>query len=141
MSRKQNFISFTLVLLLGWIQTDQVAAAPPSASDRKLARAFAQGRSEFFIRVKATVRASLATDYEGIPHQKFIVELSTGQTLLIAHNLELASPIRRLRVGETILIYGEYIWNAEGGLLHRTHDDPDFLLPHGWIRYQGRKYQ
>jgi len=118
-----------------------VQSAAPSASDRKLARAFSQGRTEFFIRVKATIRASLPADYDGIRHQKFLVELSTGQTLLIAHNIDLASPVRRLRVGEKILIYGEYIWSPEGGLLHRTHDDPDFLLPHGWIRYQGRKYQ
>lgn len=124
-----------------FFSTLPVYSGASSASDRKLARAFSQGHTEFFIRVKATIRASLPTDYDGIRHQKFLVELSTGQTLLIAHNIDLASPVRRLRVGEKILIYGEYIWNAEGGLLHRTHDDPDFLLPHGWIRYQGRKYQ
>jgi hypothetical protein len=129
------------LLVLSFVIPDITEAAPASPSDRTLARAFRQGRSEFFVRVQATVIASLPTDYEGVPHQKFLVELSTGQTLLIAHNLSLASPVRRLRVGNSILIYGEYIWNEEGGLLHRTHDDPEFLLPHGWIRYQGRKYQ
>jgi hypothetical protein len=139
--RTPTFLILTFVPLLMCLAWQGLQAAPPSASDRRLARAFSQGQSEFFVRVRATVLASLPSDHEGIRHQKFLIELSTGQTLLVAHNIDLAPPVRRLRVGETILIYGEYIWNADGGLLHRTHDDPDFLFPHGWIRYRGRKYQ
>ena len=141
MKLKRTLQRFNLVLLVGCALSVSAEAAPPSAIDRKLARAFKQGHTEFFIRVRASVIASLPADYEGIRHQKFLVELGTGQTLLIAHNIDLSSPVRRLRIGETILIYGEYIWSAEGGLLHRTHDDPDNVLPHGWIRYRGRKYQ
>lgn len=121
--------------------TAHTAPASASASDRKLARAYDRGQSEFFIRFAATVKASLPTDYDGIRHQKFIVELKTGQTLLIAHNIDLSSPVRRLRVGERITIHGEYIWNDEGGLIHRTHDDTDGTLPNGWIRYKGKRYR
>ena len=129
------------VFFVGFSLPPVAHTAPASASDRKLARAYDRGQSEFFIRFTATVKASLATDYEGIPHQKFIVELKTGQTLLIAHNIDLSSPIKRLRVGERIIIHGEYIWNDEGGLIHRTHDDTDGTLPNGWIRYKGKRYR
>lgn len=141
MNSTDRIKSLVLAVLLTVTATDTLRSAPPSASDRRLARAYQLGQSEFFVRVRATVLATLPYDYEGIRHQKFLVELSTGQTLLVAHNIDLAGPVRRLRAGETILIYGEYVWNAEGGLIHRTHDDPDFLHPHGWIRYQGRRYQ
>jgi hypothetical protein len=129
------------VLFVGLSLPPAAHAAPASASDRKLARAYDRGQSEFFIRFAATVKASLPTDYDGIRHQKFIVELKTGQTLLIAHNIDLSSPVRRLRVGERIIIHGEYIWNDEGGLIHRTHDDTDGTLPDGWIRYKGKRYR
>ena len=42
--------------------------------------------------VEATgvVEKVLPDDTEGSPHQKFIVRLPTGHTVLIAHNIELA---------------------------------------------------
>lgn len=129
------------VLFIGFTLPPVAHTAPASASDRKMARAYDRGKSEFFIRFTATVKASLPTDYDGIRHQKFIVELKTGQTLLIAHNIDLSSPIKRLRVGERIIIHGEYIWNDEGGLIHRTHDDTGGTLPDGWIRYKGKRYR
>jgi len=41
-------------------------------------------------------------------HQRFIVELSSGRTVLIAHNIDLAPRVRSLKVGDTVSFYGEY---------------------------------
>jgi hypothetical protein len=112
-----------------------------SAADQRLARAFRLGLSEFKIRCAGTVIRKLSDDEEGIRHQRFIVRLSTGQTLLIAHNIDLTKRIRRLNLGDRVVVKGEYIWNSEGGLMHLTHRDPDGVGFHGFIRHRGKIYQ
>ena len=74
------------------------------------------------------------------PHQRFIVRLSdVGMTLLVEHNLSLA-PRVPVVVGEPVVVHGEYIWNAQGGLVHFTHDDADRSHEGGYIVYGGRRY-
>jgi len=70
---------------------------------------------------------------EGDRHQRFILRLSSGQTLLIVHNLDLAprAPVER---GSRATVRGEYEWNEQGGVIHWTHHDPDGRRPGGWIR-------
>jgi hypothetical protein len=57
----------------------------------------------------------LADDLNGDAHQRFIVRLRSGQTLLVAHNIDLAPRIAAIRVGDEVAFYGEYEWSAEGG--------------------------
>jgi uncharacterized protein DUF3465 len=74
------------------------------------------------------------------PHERFIVRLSdVGMTLLVEHNLSIA-PRVPVAVGATVLVHGEYVWNAQGGLLHFTHHDPDGSHEGGYIVYGGRRY-
>jgi hypothetical protein len=37
--------------------------------------------------------------------------------------------------------FGEYEWNAKGGVVHWTHHDPQGLHENGWLKHQGRLYQ
>lgn len=83
----------------------------------------------------------LKDDTQGARHQRFIVRLSSAQTLLIAYNLDLAPRIEGLRAGEPIEFSGEYEWNLQGGVVHWTHRDPAGHHASGWIRYRGRQYQ
>ena len=83
----------------------------------------------------------LPDDNNGSRHQKFIIKLPSGQTLLIAHNIDLAPKINALREGDAIQFYGEYEWNEKGGVVHWTHRDPKGAHQAGWLEHQGKRYQ
>ncbi|HJZ81076.1 MAG TPA: DUF3465 domain-containing protein [Pyrinomonadaceae bacterium] len=112
-----------------------------SDSDRRLAHAFEQHESNLQVEGKGRVRQILPDDNNGTRHQRFIVELETGQTILIAHNIDLAPRIDLLQVGDEVTFFGEYEWNAKGGVIHWTHRDPNGRHIAGWIKYLGRVYQ
>jgi hypothetical protein len=121
--------------------TQTFEAFKTSPADRRLERAFRLGLTEFKIRCVGKVIRKLTDDDTGIRHQRFIIELSTGQTLLIVHNIDLSKRIKRLNIGDKVVVKGEYIWNSQGGLMHLTHRDPDGVGFHGYIRHRGKLYQ
>ena len=110
-------------------------------ADLLIAEAFRSGRSNLQLGGEGRVARLLPDDNNGSRHQKFIVELESGHSLLIAHNIDLAPRIDNLREGELIEFYGQYEWNEKGGLIHWTHHDPKGVHPGGWLKYQGRVYQ
>lgn len=83
----------------------------------------------------------LKDDNKGSRHQRFLLRLSNGQTLLVAHNIDLAPYLTQLKVGDTVSFAGEYIWNDKGGVLHWTHHDPKGRHPGGWLKHNGQLYQ
>jgi len=83
----------------------------------------------------------LPDDNDGIRHQKFILRLENGITLLVAHNIDLAPRLESLIESEIVEFNGEYEWNSKGGVIHWTHRDPNNRHIGGWLVYQGRKYQ
>jgi hypothetical protein len=124
------------------------AAASPGASllgrdsnDAALENAFANRISNQQLAGRGTVVKMLADDNNGSRHQRFIVRLSSGQTLLVSHNIDLAKRIDSLRAGDTVAFYGEYEWNPKGGVIHWTHHDPQGRHPAGWIKHDGQTYQ
>lgn len=140
-------------VLAGWYLTRQSpqpeAAAGPvpvvvsearEAGDAVEA-AFRRQARDLQLRVEGRVERILADDRDGSPHQRFIIRTSSGITLLIAHNLDLAPRLDGLAVGDRISAYGEYEWNDRGGVLHWTHDDPAGRHVAGWIEWRGRRYQ
>jgi hypothetical protein len=88
-----------------------------------------------------TVIRILSDDNDGSRHQRFIIRLAGGQTLLIAHNIDLAPRINGIREGDTVEFYGEYASNSKGCVILWTHHDPQGRHPAGWLRHQGRTYQ
>jgi len=88
-----------------------------------------------------TVIRLLSDDNKGSRHQRFIIEQSSGRTLLIAHNIDLAPKIYSLKKGGFIQFCGEYENNAKGGVIHWTHHDPQNRHTAGWLEYNGKKYQ
>ena len=85
------------------------------------------------------VRRLLSDDNDQSRHQRFIVRLGTGQTLLIAHNIDIASRVP-IGVGDRVRFRGLYEWNDLGGLVHWTHHDPHGLEDGGWVRFRTREY-
>lgn len=112
-----------------------------SGSDEALARAFKQRTSNIQVEGRGIVRRVLSDDNDGSRHQRFVVALASGQTLLIAHNIDLAQRVAGLRKGDVVSFSGEYEWNAEGGVIHWTHRDPNERHPAGWIKHNGKVYQ
>jgi len=109
--------------------------------DKRLARAFADRESHAQVEGNGTVTRLLSDDNDGSRHQRFIVELRSGQTLLIAHNIDLAPRIDSLEVGDEVEFFGEYEWNAKGGTIHWTHHDPKGRHEAGWLKHEGHLYQ
>ena len=90
---------------------------------------------------EGVVTRLLADDTDGSRHQRFIVTLASGQTLLIAHNIDIAPRIASLRTGDSVAFSGVYEWNAKGGVIHWTHHDPNGRHQPGWLKHGGRIYQ
>lgn len=83
----------------------------------------------------------LSDDNKGSRHQRFIIKLPSGQTLLVAHNIDLAPKIYSLQKGDTVKFCGEYEPNSKGGVVHWTHHDPNNRHPGGWLEHNGRRYE
>jgi hypothetical protein len=83
----------------------------------------------------------LPDDREGSPHQRFIVEIGTDLTVLVALNIELAPRIETLRSGDEVAFRGRYEYTPKGGVVHWTHHDPQGRHPGGWIDHGGRRYE
>lgn len=102
--------------------------------------AFEARQSDVWVEDEGTVVATLADDLEGSRHQRFLVRLSDGTTILVSHNIDLA-PRVPLEKGDEVSVRGEYIWNEKGGLIHWTHHDPRGRQRGGWISHRGRRYR
>ena len=109
--------------------------------DAALARAFDAHSSDLEVEGQGIVVRVLADDDEGARHQRFILRLDSGQTLLVAHNIDVAPRVEGLAVGDVVAFRGVYEWNAEGGTVHWTHRDPGGAHTAGWLRRDGRLYE
>jgi hypothetical protein len=103
--------------------------------------AFRAGTSNLTVRDTGVVDRILADDNVDARHQRFIVRLSSGHTVLIAHNIDLAPRVTNLATGQPIEFQGEYEWKPEGGVVHWTHHDPNGRHVGGYLRYSGYVFQ
>ena len=90
---------------------------------------------------EGVVQTLLSDDNQGSRHQRFILRLASGQTVLVAHNIDLAARIASIRTGDTVEFHGVYEWNDKGGVVHWTHHDPAGRHIAGWLKHGGRTYQ
>ena len=93
--------------------------------------AYDNQHSNIQVKQVGTIQSVLTDDTEGTKHQRVIVRLSNAQTLLIAHNIDLAPRVPAPLKGKSLKFYGEYEWNSEGGVIHWTHKDPAGI--HIWL--------
>lgn len=131
----QPDISFSIQSLFSSFQSEN------STSDNVLKKAFQDRISNIQVGGSGKVIKILPDDTQGNQHQRFIIRIDSGQTLLIAHNIDLAPRINTLKVGDHINFYGEYEWNSKGGVVHWTHNDPNGHHEDGWLNHAGKLYQ
>ncbi|MBL4830373.1 MAG: DUF3465 domain-containing protein [Aliivibrio sp.] len=110
------------------------------SNDDALQQAYEYRQSDLQIQGSGSVIRVLSDDNKGSRHQRFILRLDNRQTILIAHNIDLAPRIPNLKVGDSVEFYGEYEWNNKGGVIHWTHLDPRNKHEHGWLKHHGRTY-
>jgi len=113
----------------------------PLVGDSRISRAFANGSSNIQVEGEGKVIRVLPDDLNGSRHQRFIVKLASGQTLLMTHNIDIAPRIDRLEIGDSVSFNGEYVWNAKGGVVHWTHHDPQGRHVTGWIKHNGKIFK
>ena len=131
------------VFLLTFLLFIPVACAESKSSvddSSRIEKAFKEKRGDLQVRASGKVIKVLPDDLKGSKHQRFIIKLKSGLTLLVAHNIDLAPRVADLKVGEEIEFYGEYEWNSKGGVIHWTHKDPGKKHVDGWLIYKGKKY-
>ena len=130
-----------LVLFCSPLSCSSASRSVSLVDDDSIGRAFRNHTSGIEVEGEGTVIRLLDDDVKGPRHQRFIVELASGQTLLITHNIDLAPRLNGLKTGDTVHFKGEYIWNEKGGMVHWTHHDPQGRHVAGWILHNGKTYQ
>jgi hypothetical protein len=115
--------------------------APQTSGRAPVAQNDVQWRAGQQVSGSGTVERVLSDDNDGSRHQRFILRLSSGRTLLVAHNIDLAPRVSSLSVGDTVSFYGEYEPNDRGGVIHWTHHDPQGRHVGGWLEHKGQRYQ
>ena len=122
-----------------------VADAPlkteTNTGNNTLIDAYKNKNSDIFVEGSGVVKKLLADDYKGSRHQKFLVSISPEQTLLFAHNIDLAQRLENLQIGDELTFKGKYVYNPKGGVMHWTHHDPDGNQQGGWIKHNGKTYK
>jgi hypothetical protein len=121
---------------------DSTAANTGSAStDAEIAALFNGRQSDVYVTGTGSVEKILSDDNVGDRHQRFILRLDSGQTLLIAHNIDIAPRVEPLGVGDEVRFAGIYEYNDEGGVIHWTHHDPDGEHVSGYIQTSDRDFR
>lgn len=142
---KRLFVAMIVVAALcsGCAQASPArdVASTSAAGDAVLAGAFSNHQSGVQVTGAGVVDRVLPDDNNGSRHQRFILRLSSGQTLLIAHNIDLAPRVAPLQPGDSVEFYGVYEWNSQGGTVHWTHRDPSGQHKAGWLKHNGQTFQ
>lgn len=119
-------------------------AAPPCMvqmpDNAAIEQVFHSKKSKVQVMGTGIVSKLLSDDRKGAKHQKFLLKINQEQTLLMAHNIDLAPRIP-LNIGDKIHFCGEYVYHPKGGIIHWTHHAPKQDHPAGWMMLQGRIYQ
>lgn len=137
--RRSGMLVVGAVILLSWALLQRQRL--PEATDGAIEELFADNRSGVMVETAGEVVRVLQDDLQGSRHQRFVVRLASGHTVLISHNIDLAPRVEGLSVGDRVTFRGQYEWNDRGGVVHWTHHDPDGERPGGWIQHEGGEYR
>jgi hypothetical protein len=123
-----------------WQGPADTRAASQNSGDTAIGKAYRKHISNIPVQGRGRVARVLPDDRRGESHQRFILRLASGQTLMIAHNIDIARRITHLHRGETVRFKGIYVWNDQGGIVHWTHHDPHGHHTAGWLKASGVTY-
>jgi len=141
----RKFLLLALLALVAFLVRNQLDLEPgpdgaSTSTGVTVEELAARHESGVMIDATGTVSRVLSDDQEGSRHQRFIVELPSGHTVLVSHNIDLAPRIP-LAAGDRVTVRGQYEWNDRGGVLHWTHHDPAGRHEEGWVDHKDRRYE
>ncbi|WP_339514053.1 DUF3465 domain-containing protein [Pseudomonas sp. RL_15y_Pfl2_60] len=143
--KKLAYLIVALVLAYGFAREQGISIPGISdtapAANSELLQAYSRQQSDVQVQGSGVVVKVLRDDLKGSRHQKFILKIAGGPSVLVAHNIDLAPRIDGLRAGDSVEFYGEYEWNAKGGVVHWTHRDPGRRHVDGWLKHDGRTFE
>jgi len=125
-------------LFAGWLVACGGSALPDDAA---IAADFHNHQSNVEVTADGTVVRLLPdrTSSTGT-HEQFIVKLASADvTVEVEHNISIA-PRVPVALDDHVIVHGEYVWNAQGGLIHFTHHDPQGTHEGGYIQDNGKTY-
>ncbi len=125
-------------LIAGWLVACGGSAQPDDAA---IVADFHNHQSNVEVTADGTVVRLLPdrTSSTGT-HEQFIVKLSSADvTVEVEHNISIA-PRVPVALDDHVIVHGEYVWNAQGGLIHFTHHDPQGTHEGGYIQDNGKAY-
>ena len=142
----KKFIAIVAVIAVLYVGLNQINSTHGSTGEttpatEAVASAFKDQRSGIQVEGEGTVAKVLPDDNDGSRHQRFILRLPSGQTLLVAHNIDIAQRVTSLASGDPVQFKGVYEWNSRGGVVHWTHRDPSGEHRAGWLKHNGETYQ
>ncbi|MFT5143194.1 MAG: hypothetical protein ACI80V_002201 [Rhodothermales bacterium] len=149
MSRR-TMISMVALVVLGAMSVMQLRSDEPDSGAAAVAgsentgaveAAFAAHQNGVWVTGEGRVDRTLGDDTEGARHQRFVLELASGHTILISHNIDIAPRVTDLREGDDIKFHGQYEWNEQGGVVHWTHRDPQGRQDGGWLEHFGNRHR
>jgi hypothetical protein len=149
MVNKLQFLRRTVLpalVILGLVAYQYYSERQPPLGSEDVAEsgvveaAYAARRSGVWVEINGRIKRLLPDDNEGSRHQRFILELDSGHTVLVAHNIDLAKRVP-VSSDDVVKLRGRFEWNDRGGVIHWTHHDPDGSGPEGWIRAHGKLYR
>lgn len=142
----RKFIAAIVVAVIVAISQWLTPGSDPTLSDpggdgaQILAEAFDQRLNDTWVEARGQVIRLLPDDNIDSRHQRFLIETSQKQSLLMAHNIDLA-PRVPVGIGDKVRFKGVYEWNDRGGVIHWTHHDPRGQEPGGYIELRGKRYE
>ena len=132
-----SWLTFAGICIWTAFQIDSKRTQP----EGEIEALYLENRSGVTVEAEGIVTKVFSDDLKGSRHQRFVVRLESGHTVLISHNIDLAPRVDALKTGDSIAFRGEYEWNDKGGVVHWTHHDPDGRRPGGWLRHEGHTYR
>jgi hypothetical protein len=132
---KVSILVFIGLVVFQWANIEDANSAS------SLEEAFRHHLSNVQVNGTGTIVRILKDDTQGSKHQRFTLRVSSQQTILIAHNIDLAPRVSSIAAGDQVQFYGEYEWNTKGGVVHWTHRDPNRHHIGGWLKHKGKMYQ
>jgi len=145
--KKRKIILYIIgiMVIIGLAKIPQVLAYQPNVSSctsKNIYQVIQHKQSGAQVGGSGTVVHILSDDNKGSRHQRFILKIDRGNTLLFAHNIDLAEKLQGLKKGDKVAFCGEYQSNQRGGVVHWTHRAPSTSHHFsGWLKWQGKIYQ
>lgn len=140
---KLNVLTLALVLTssLSFAEKMPVVAHPGEVhGDIQIVQAVSSRQSQFYVEgAELVVTNVLPDDTDGLPHQKWEARLSDGSIIMVVYNSNMGERIP-VEIGATFSVGGQFIWTADGGLVHWVHSDPKHKRPDGYVMFNGVVY-